>query len=105
MSPDIDALLKPALNQSANWEKKLAQNAWGADTYAPAQAIACRVSVKTRLILDADGEQAVSPCKLTTTAPVETGDRIEVNGRRYIVKSVSAPAKFGGAEHRRQVYL
>lgn len=101
-----DKLIAIALNQTIGWKgQKKHLDSFGKRRYHDAVMIPCRVSRKNRLILDSNREEKVSTAQVTTLAPVKPGDLLELDGREFIALSVSEPATFAGAIHRRMVFI
>ncbi len=69
-------MLSSYLNQVANHEKKVGQDAHGQATYET-KSIPCRKVRKHKLVRDAYGEDVVSETTVLTEAEVVIGDRID----------------------------
>ncbi len=102
MSSDLVAI---ALNQTALWEKNTGLDGYGQPSFATGVDIPCRVSVRTRLVLNPQGDETVSNAQVTTLAAVEIGDRLTVDGRTWPVIDVRKPATFTGQVQRRKAYI
>lgn len=100
-----DPLVKIALNQKVTWEKYDGDNHYGQPRYKAPVEIDCRISHKSRLVIDKTGTQVQSGARITTFEPVEISDRLTIRGRDYIVISVDIPVDFSGKEHRRKAYI
>jgi len=98
-------LVALALNQTVSWERKTGMNAYGESTFAEPKDIACRVSVKNRLVLNKEGQEVTSTAQVTTLEPVLIGDRITIGEDKFIVIDVTVPVTFAGTEHRRKVFI
>lgn len=98
-------LIRIALNQQILWEKFEGENSYGESIYAEPKLIACRVSYKSKLVIDKTGTEVRSAAHVTTLEPVEISDRLTIRDREYIVIDVKIPVTFDGKEHRRKVYI
>lgn len=100
-----DPLVKIALNQKITWEKFDGENHYGQPRYKDPVEIDCRISYKSRLVIDKTGTEVRSGARITTLEPVEISDRLTVRDHQYIVISVEIPVDFDGKEHRRKAYI
>lgn len=105
MYTNKSSLIRAALNQQITWERYKGTNDYGQAQYEPAKEIKCRVSYKSNLVINKNGEEVRSGAVITTLEPVGISDRVTVDGREYIVIDAKAPVTFGGNIHRRKAYI
>ena len=99
------SLTEAALNQQITWERYKGINDYGQAQYESPKEIKCRVSYKSNLVINKNGEEVRSGAMITTLEPVGISDRFTINGHEHIVIDVKAPVTFGGNIHRRKAYI
>jgi hypothetical protein len=93
------------LNQFALHHAKASVNEYNEPTFSPPLTINVRFEQAQKLVKNEVGEDVLSEARLYSELPIAVGDKIEYDGREWIVISVKSSPDFNGIIHFWEVYL
>jgi hypothetical protein len=94
-------MIKDYLNQIATWKRVVGKNMYGEPDF-DTKEIKVRWEGKRKLVRNNEGREVVSEARVFCTDPVQPGDLLEFNGRRWPVITASIVPDLGGKESHRE---
>ena len=97
-------IINDYLNQTANWHRTVGQNKYG-EPITRRRTIKVRWEGERRQVRDREGLEVVSEARVFCTAPVEVGDLLEYDGRKWPVIAVAIVPGLDGITNHWEVAL